>query len=125
MICVECGNDEVCDGYELCSDCLEFISGIRVWRDTHWGDWVMYCYTHEERGTYESWAMAYEAAVGHACMGHPVSSVCFRRGHNWERKYPGHRSDLYQCRRCEEPGWQIFEDLGPVAVDQSWADAAS
>jgi hypothetical protein len=22
-ICVECGNDLACEGYELCSDCLE------------------------------------------------------------------------------------------------------
>lgn len=24
-ICVECGNDVVCEGYDLCSECLEEI----------------------------------------------------------------------------------------------------
>lgn len=119
MICVECGDDDAAEDMVLCSDCLEFgppqIS-IRVTRDKKWGDWVMDCWTHDVRGTYEAWEDAYEAAVGHACIAHSSIAVCRRKGHAWERKhtYPT-ASDFHLCRRCGETGYEIFGPW-PVAI---------
>lgn len=128
MICEECGDEDTVEGAGFCSYCLEVplesAIVVRLRPMTAGGDWAMECWTHDERGTFSTWQDAYEAALGHACMSHHKVSVCRRKGHDWERKYPGRRSDLYSCRRCGEPGWQIFEDLGPVAVDQSWADVS-
>lgn len=116
MTCVECGNDDVCEGYTMCSDCLEYVTPVTVDKGEH--GWVVACETHGLHVTcFGGWDDAYEMALGHAAFKHKSAENCRRRGHDWERKYPGHRSDLYACRRCGEPGWQIWEDMAPVAID--------
>lgn len=117
MICEECGNDEVCEGFTYCSECLEGVAvtgPITVFG--HRGDWVVDCLIHDLRVTCTLWEDAYEIALGHAAFKHEVAEVCARKGHAWEHKYPSRRSDLWACRRCQEPGWQIW-DATPIAIN--------
>jgi hypothetical protein len=49
---------------------------LRVWRGHCDGDWFMTCVAHNETLTTYSWEAAYEAALGHAVMHHPIETPC-------------------------------------------------
>ena len=47
---------------------------IKVFKDG-W-DWMWECEEHRENCYCTDWALAYEGAMGHACMHHPWREIC-------------------------------------------------